>query len=252
MKKTREITDIHCHILPGIDDGAKDLDVTTALLREEKRQGVTRIAFTPHFYADRMNVKEWFQNRYNAAKKTQPVLEELGIEWSAGAEVRLVPELLDMDLSRFQYIDSGYLLLEWPFNQYPVWGNEVVDGLFDKGITPVFAHIERYPYFWNHIEELDSYIEQGCLCQINPGTLIHESSRKYTIQLIKRGYIHVLSSDAHNMDRRPPRLQEAYEIIDDELGKDKGDWLAENARKIVYGEEIDIELKKKRRFHLFG
>lgn len=251
MKKTRVITDIHCHILPGIDDGAKDLDMTEALLREEKRQGVSQIAFTPHFYADRMNVKQWFRNRYNAAKAAAPILEQLGIQWTAGAEVRLVPELLDMDLARFQYVDTGYLLLEWPFNQYPIWGNEIINGLLAEGIRPVFAHIERYPYFWNHIEELDEYIEEGCLCQVNPGAVIHEDTRKYTLHLIRKGYIHVISSDAHNMNKRPPRLQEAYDIIDDELGRDTGDWFAENADRIIRGKDVEVEVKKKR-FHLFG
>lgn len=242
---SHSITDLHCHILPGIDDGAQDIEMTRALLEEELRQGVKHIVFTPHFYADKMSARQFMINRYKAAVKANPILDELGIEWSAGAEVRLVPELLDFstkEIARFKYVDTNYLLLEWPFTQYPVWGDQIVDSLLDRGVRPLFAHIERYPYFWNHIRELDEYIEDGCLCQVNPGTLIHESTRNQTLHLIKEGYIHVLSSDAHNMTKRPPRLKEAYDIVEAGLGSYYVDLLKNNAYDILHGNVVHSHL----------
>ena len=244
-------TDLHCHILPGIDDGAADIEISRALLEAEVSQGIKQIAFTPHFYADRKSLKQFLRDRYEAALQLSPILEELEISWSAGAEVRMVPELLNMDLSALRYVDTDYLLLEWPFTQFPLWGSEIVDHLFDEGMTPVFAHIERYDYFWSQPQQLDEYIENGVLCQINATALIRQQTRKQALSLIKKGYVHLISSDAHNMDKRPVRMKTAYDLIERELGKAVRFRLAENADRIFHGKEVDTSFPAKK-FSLFG
>jgi len=254
MKKEDILTDLHCHILPGIDDGAADLSVTRALLEEEKRQGVTQIAFTPHFYADMKSKKDFMKDRYQAAVSAAPVLEELGIEWSAGAEVRLVSELLDMNLENLVYVDTKYFLLEWPFNQYPIWGDEVVDKLLKADITPIFAHIERYDWFFHHPDTLAEYIEEGCLCQVNSSTVLRNHTGKAVLDLIKNGYVHLICSDAHNMDKRPPTLLPAFEKIEKELGRSYAEELMTNADDIFHGRPVTPRTPgtKKKKFHLFG
>lgn len=232
------ITDLHCHILPGIDDGAKDLSVTRALLEEEKRQGVTQIAFTPHFYADQKSLKQFLNDRYQAAVSADPVLSELGIAWNAGGEVRLVPQLLEMDLSPLRYVDTKYLLLEWPFTQYPIWGDEVVYNLLDQGIRPIFAHIERYEYFWFHPDVLKEYIDDGVIIQINAGAVLHSNTKKQAIHLIKKGLVHIMASDTHNMETRPPRLKHAFEVVEKEAGRRHRERMLKNADDIFHGRMI--------------
>ena len=140
------ITDIHCHILPGIDDGAQNPDISGALLLSEQQQGIRQILFTPHFYAHDMKVEEYCRNRAAAFACMKDTCFRLGLETALGAEVRMDEELFDIDFTDLRMGDSRYLLLEWPFlsGTFPLWGEEIVDILLRQGITPVFAHIDRY------------------------------------------------------------------------------------------------------------
>ena len=236
--KKKAIADLHCHILPGIDDGAKDLETAIALLKEEKSQGVQQIVFTPHFWSWQKSLRQFVKDRYEAAAKLEKILNEEGIEWSAGAEVRMTPDLLKMDLELLNIVDTQYFLLEWPFNQFPLYGRDVVNRIQEMDYIPIFAHIERYDYFWNSPNELDEYIEEGIICQINPGILLNSASRKYALKMIKDGYVHILSSDAHNMENRPPHLKLAYQMVEKGLGRKYAERLKENAQRIFRGEEI--------------
>lgn len=233
------ITDLHCHILPGIDDGAKDMEASRELLEEQKKQGVKQIAFTPHFWPWQKTVRQFCKDRYDAAVQLAPLLDELGISWGAGAEVRMTPDLLKLDMSKLNYVGTEYFLLEWPFTQFPLYGREVVDRIQELGYIPVFAHIERYDYFWSSPGQLDEYIEEGIICQINPNILIHNSTRKHALKMIKDGYVHILSSDAHSMENRPPQLKQAYEIVEKSLGRKASARLKENADRIFHGQKID-------------
>ena len=238
MSEKMMITDLHCHILPGIDDGAQSLEESVALLKEQKNQGVTKIVFTPHFWSFQKTIKQFAKDRYNAAVQLSPILDELGIEWGAGAEVRMTPELLKMDLKSLNFVGTKYFLLEWPFTQFPLYGREVVDKIQELGYTPIFAHIERYEYFWNDPEALDEYIDEGVVCQINPGILLNSSTRKYALKMIKNGYVHVLSSDAHSMEKRPPHLKLAYEILEKGAGRKTAELMRRNAERVFRGEDI--------------
>ena len=237
-EKKKTLTDLHCHILPGIDDGAKDLDTAVALLKEQKSQGVEQIVFTPHFWSWEKSLCQFALDRYHAAEKLADILDELGIEWGAGAEVRMTPDLLKMDLKSLNIVGTPYFLLEWPFTQFPLYGREVVDRIQELDYTPVFAHIERYDYFWNSPKNLDEYIDEGIVCQINPGILLKSETRKYALKMIKDGYVHVLSSDAHNMENRPPHLKLAFQIVEKNLGKKYAEKLKTNADLIFHGKEI--------------
>ena len=238
MSEKMMITDLHCHILPGIDDGAQSLEESVALLKEQKNQGVTKIVFTPHFWSFQKTIKQFAKDRYNAAVQLSPILDELGIEWGAGAEVRMTPELLKMDLKPLNFVGTKYFLLEWPFTQFPLYGREVVDRIQELGYTPIFAHIERYEYFWNDPEALDEYFDEGVVCQINPGILLNSSTRKYALKMIKNGYVHVLSSDAHSMEKRPPHLKLAYEVLEKGAGRKTAEMMRRNADRIFRGEDI--------------
>ena len=238
ITKKKVITDLHCHILPGIDDGAKDLETAVSLLKEQKVQGVEQIVFTPHFWSWQKSLSRFVKDRYQAAAQLEEILNEFDIRWSAGAEVRLTPDLLKLDLTPLNIVDTPYFLLEWPFNQFPVYGREVVDRIEDAGYIPIFAHIERYDYFWKSPQELDDYIDEGIVCQINPGILINSETRKYALKMIKDGYVHVLSSDTHNMDSRPPHLKLAYQIVEKNLGRKYSERLRINADRVFHGEQI--------------
>ncbi len=232
---TYPLTDMHCHILPGVDDGAGDLSDSRALLELEAKQGVTQILFTPHFYADWMTIADFSEHRQRAAGAIAPVCEDLGISFACGAEVRMVAELMDLDLRPLAMADTGYFLLEWPFHGYPLWGDEVVDRIFESGSTPIFAHIERYDFFYRKPERLEPYIEDGILCQMNASTVIDKPTQRQALRLIRNGYVQLLATDTHNLERRPPLLGKAYDIVARKLGEKTVDKLKRNADMVFKG-----------------
>ncbi|MBS6395792.1 MAG: hypothetical protein KH452_01390 [Clostridiales bacterium] len=239
------LSDLHCHILPGVDDGAENMDVTERMLRAERDAGVRQIIFTPHFYAERQDVDVFLARRADAVRQVKKICSELQISQKAGAEVYMSSELLEVDLPSLCMGDTNYLLLEWP-SVYPLWGEEMVDHLLDQGIRPVFAHIERYSCFFAKEKNLDPYIRKGALCQMNAGTLLKPDLQKRALELIRRKYVHILSSDAHNMRSRAPHTAEAYEVIKNRLGGSWAEKLAENASAVFHGEDLCIEDTKKR------
>ncbi len=227
-------TDLHCHILPGVDDGARTPAVTRVLLEKEAEQNVRQIIFTPHFYADRMRLTDFLQGREKAAAAADPICEELGISYACGAEVRMVPELMEADLRPLSMADTGYLLLEWPFYGYPIWGDDLVDRVYGAGRVPIFAHVERYDYFYRTPERLSDYIADGVLCQMNAATVIDRRSQRQSLKMIKGGYVQLLASDAHNLDHRPPLLEEAFAVVTKKLGEKTAEHLRENADAVFH------------------
>ncbi len=243
------VTDLHCHILPGVDDGAADLSVTQKLLDMEEEQGVTQIAFTPHFYADRMSLGDFLRRRRDALSEVLPECRGRRISVLAGSEVRMMPELLNEDLSSLSLSDTGYLLLEWPFYGFPIWGDDLVDQVGNSGSIPIFAHIERYDYFFRTPQRLDPYLESGALMQVNATSLLEAGTQRQILRLIRDGYVHLIASDAHSPKRRPVLLAEAYEVVTRRLGERTADRLKENADDVFHGQEIEPVSKRGRGRH---
>lgn len=136
---------------------------------------------------------------------------------------------------------------------YPLWGKDVVARAQDSGLRPVFAHIERYDYFFPDPEQLGEYIAQGVLCQMNATALLNESTQKQALRLIREGYVHVLSSDAHNMAHRPPRLGAAFDLVQGKLGKKTAEQLKQNAGDVFCGRELNPpQPGRKKHFWSFG
>ena len=247
------MTDIHCHILPGIDDGAQNPDMSGALLLSEQQQGIRQILFTPHFYARDMKVEEFCRHRAAAFARMEETIDRLDLETALGAEVRMDEELFDIDFTNLCMGDSRYLLLEWPFlsGTFPLWGEEIVDILLRQGIIPVFAHIDRYDYFFGDEERLYHFLEKGCLFQVNADSCISRRRSPRVYELMRAGLVHMIGSDAHNPEKRPCHLKSAIEGIEKKLGSNTVEFLMENADAIFHDREID-GLKKPKRKKLFG
>lgn len=238
-KTRRNLSDLHDHILPGIDDGARDEDMSRALLDKEAEDGVRQILFTPHFYPGRMQVDVFLKNRQAAYEKILPMCAERGIHTALGAEVHMEPELLSMDVRTLRMGKTRYLLLEWPFmGGYPLWGDDVVRHVRDAGLRPVFAHIERYSFLFMDEDRLYRYLERGCLFQTNAEAVLDRTMRRREIQLIRRGLIHIVCTDAHHPVRRPPRLAEAMDVIRKKAGRGAQEGLIRNADDIFHDRDL--------------
>jgi protein-tyrosine phosphatase len=253
MAVSKVLTDIHCHILPGIDDGAKDADASGALLLSEKQQGISQIIFTPHYYADEISVEGYIKRRQDALDRMQNSLGRMGLKTALGAEVRMQEELVGMDMRPLRMGDTSYLLLEFPFlsGTYPLWGEMIVEQLLDQGIRPLFAHIDRYEYFMNDREKLDHFREMGCIFQVNADSVVSRHRSPAVLELMKAGYVHMLGSDAHSVEKRPVNLKSALDRVEKKLGSGMAAFLRGNADAVFRGEAVD-PMGKPPRKKLFG
>ena len=145
---SQNLVDLHCHILPGIDDGARDLNISMALLRKEIQDGVAGIVFTPHFHYERISVEDFAAKRRAAFLQVAKAAKETGLPLAAklGAEVYFTTALPSLDLRALAFAKSNYILIEFPTTCHPAGIDETLYAVRQRGYTPILAHVERYPF----------------------------------------------------------------------------------------------------------
>ena len=152
------MTDLHCHILPNIDDGAKDVSISLRLLEKEYADGVRNIAFTSHFNSERTTPDAFLQKRaaayetLTAALPTGP--EAMQFRFKLGCEVYFSPKLCELDAKALCIGDTSYMLVEFPTTHKPHFIRQTFALLQEQGVLPLIAHIERYPYKFYEFAEL--------------------------------------------------------------------------------------------------
>ena len=215
------MTDLHCHILPGIDDGAKDTTVSLELLRREYEDGVRNIAFTSHFNSERTTVEAFTAKRQAAFEQLTAALEgqPMQFDFKLGAEVFFSPGLCELDTRALCMGDTAYLLLEFPTTHKPHFIRQTLYNLQQQGIVPLIAHIERYPYVLEDPTLLYDWVAAGAYAQINAGALLEPKLCKKLCKFIQWGLVHVISTDTHSPDKRPPRMAQGVQQLEKLLGK---------------------------------
>lgn len=242
------MTDLHCHILPGMDDGAKDIEASLGLLLMEKENGVDRIVFTPHYLCEKEGIASFLKRRDTSFNLLAEAWEKAGdkekLSFSLGAEVKYSPALTEQgvkggSLRDLCFTGTSYMLLELPLTQKPAFLKEVVYDLQTEGITPVIAHVERCPYLLDDLTELNELAEMGLVIQTNANTVsAGDKVSAQMLKLIKWELVHVVSTDAHSLHRRPARLKAAYDVIANKLGEDILKKVSENGDRVFFGEDI--------------
>lgn len=208
------MTDMHCHILPGMDDGSRSTAESLAMLEASAAQGIRRIVATPHFYAMENNPEKFLSRREAAFVQLKTVWRPGLPEIKLGAEVCWFEGVSHCDdLERLRIEGTQLLLLEMPF---AVWTERMIQEVRTlqsrPGITVLLAHVERYlgeqpPAVW------DELLRLGVLNQCNADFFLQWRTRRRAVQMLRDGRIHFLGSDSHNMDARPPRLGKALKIL---------------------------------------
>ena len=235
------MTDLHTHILPGMDDGAKTVEDSLSMLRMEREQGVDTVVLTPHFYRDRENPKRFLQRRKDAAvvlgrqilSLPEGEREKLP-RMRLGAEVTWWPnmaeweELPDMCIGK-----TKNLLLELPFTP---WNDQMMYRLHDfygqTGITPVIAHLERY-LKGQQPEYIREVLRLGFPIQLDCDLLLRPLSRGGILKLLRQGQAHLLASDCHDCVRRAPNLNAAIHVVRSKLGEEQADKLIRFADRLT-------------------
>ena len=244
FKGTSNMLDLHCHILPGIDDGSKNSEMSSVLLTEEQKQGVNAIVFTPHFNTLRISLEEFLKAREHSYKRLMelPAAKELGIKFKLGAEVYFSTRLNEMELDELCFTDTNYILIEFPTDEKPYGLTHTVVDIINRGYQPILAHVERYPYFTSDPTRLYDLVEKGCIVQINAGAIIQ--GNKIAMKYIKWGMAQLICTDCHDLEKRSPNLREAYSIVKKKFGEDYVDWFDRNARNVFLGKYVDMPQPK--------
>ena len=200
--------DLHCHILPGIDDGAEDIIEAKAMLAMQQTSGVESLCLTPHFYPEDKSIETFLTERNRALEALCATLaSEEKAHIRLGAEVRYCEQLLSLDLRSLTLGQSDYLLLELPGRRYPAYAVQIMEELLGMGITPVLAHVERYAYFREEPELLKRLIDLGTLAQVSVQALFDKRDKNFSVACIQHGLAQIVASDAHNITTRKPCME---------------------------------------------
>jgi protein-tyrosine phosphatase len=220
------VLDLHCHLLPAIDDGATDLDMALEMARIAHGDGIRTIACTPHIYPGVYeNTADGIRD---AIAALQAALDEagIGLKLVVGADVHLDPSLVDgLRGGRVPTLaGSRYLLLEPPHHVAPPRFADSVFELMVAGYVPVITHPERLRWIEDHYEVMRQLVGQGAWMQITAGALTGRFGprpRYWAERMLDEGLVHILATDAHHPTRRPPLLAEGREAAAKRIGAEQ-------------------------------
>lgn len=256
------MVDLHCHLLPGIDDGSKSMEISLRLAREATENGVTHALLTPHHMNGR-----YVNHKQDVIRRTVEFQEQLRnhdipLKVFPGQEVRINGHLLDaLDKDDILFADTGnrYLMLEFPDDDVPHYTNQMIFDLQQRGITPVIVHPERNTKIMAEPDLIYQLLQKGCLSQITASSYIGTFGKKvekFSCQLIEAGQGYVFASDAHDLPGRKYEMRQAFDKMQHEFGHKLAEQYQRNARLIINGESISLNdlrtiKKRKKRFWLF-
>jgi protein-tyrosine phosphatase len=235
------VIDIHCHILPEVDDGPKSWDAAVEMCRMAVSDGITHSVATPH-----ANDRYAYDRTYLSGLIEQ-LRERVGpsLELSLGCDFHLSYENLERALDQphtYTIGNTNYLLVELSNFSVPLQLSDYFARLADRGITPILTHPERNPILQQSPQRVLEWIEQGCLVQVTASALTGswgERSEIIARWLLDRSAVHVLSTDAHDMKRRPPLLSKGRKVAEQIVGAEYAEAMVEgNPGAIVGGKPV--------------
>ncbi len=227
---TCALLDIHSHYLPGIDDGSKNLEITSAMLRESYAQGVRYITATPHFYPWRDSPEDFLARRNGAVLQVKDIYEpERMPRLLIGSETAFFTGIsVSRGIAELCIYGTDVLILEMPTVQ---WSAAIINEVYklqeNTQLTIVLAHIERYIEYQKK-RDIDDILKHGILlqasadwyyCDSEKPTFAEKRRLKGAFDMLGSGKISFLGSDCHNMTTRPPNMGKAAEAISAELGE---------------------------------
>ena len=241
--------DLHNHIIPGLDDGSKSLEMSLKMLRCAAEQGITDVVNTVHFQTSRL---DGITFEYDFVKtkvdELQRELDSSGIpiKLHFSAEVFYLPNLMELkDNPLLTFGHGKYMLVEFPFEQVPNGCHEVFFQLKMAGVTPILAHPERIKPIQKDLSIVRKFIRGGCVIQVDAGSVtgsLGSASEIAALEIIKQGACHLIGSDVHDDRRRNFLLADALKIATNILGDRAIKLVTENPRNILEGKLIETHI----------
>lgn len=254
--------DLHCHILPGCDDGAKTMTDALAMAQVAVENGITHILVTPHHMDG-----QYTNHKADVIQKTalfQKALDDAKIQLTVfpGQEAHITGELLDAikaDDVLFADETNRYLMLELPHSEVPEYTEQMIFELQAAGITPVIVHPERNHGIQRHHDLLYDFVASGCLTQLTASSYLGVFGKEvanFTQRILDAGLGTIFASDAHNLRGRNFRMEKAFAKLKKRNGADMVTWMLGNAKNIINGDDVAVtdfhHVKEKKKFWLFG
>ena len=238
--------DIHCHILPEVDDGSRSLNESIEMAMIAKEQGITKIVNTSHYNPDFRYKKG--EELLKELEDFNNVLKEnmIDIEVLIGNEIYYTKDLIKEidELDFYTLNNSRYILIELPPTNFPKDLCNIVYELKEKNYIPVFAHVERYREVQENPELIYEVINAGAIIQVNSHSILGKSGKelqKVCNTLLNRNMVHVVGTDAHSSKRRTPIFLDAYKYVSEKYSKEMADDLfIKNNNAIINNEALNL------------
>jgi protein-tyrosine phosphatase len=218
--------DLHCHLLPGIDDGPQDMVQALALCRLAVEDGISHAICTPHVHAGRWeNTRSSIAGRIGELRQAL-VEQDIALKLGFAGEVRASEQVMALvsqgELPTYgSYETHAVVLLEFPHNALPVGSEQLIDWMLRHGYRPLIAHPERNKAVMKNPDLLLPLVERGALLQLTAGSIVGDfgaAAESVSLDLLTRDLVAVVASDAHNQRGRRPRMQAAFSVVESNFG----------------------------------
>ena len=213
-----EYIDVHCHLLPGVDDGSQDMDEAMEMLKIAEKNGITDAIVTPHYKQGRVGTPRKVIGEMIREVEKYARLSGLSIRLYPGTEIYYsssVGEKLDSGwLSSMN--DTEYVLVVFDPQEPFSYLRNAVDDLFGLGYHPILAHVERYRCMLGNVDNVKALRDFGCKIQVNAGSIIGDSGfkvKQFVKKLLKEELIDYVGTDAHDVKSRSPELTKCVDVI---------------------------------------
>lgn len=239
--------DIHCHILPGIDDGSKSLEESIEMARIAQKEGIKTIVNTSH-YNPQFEFKTGDKileelDRFNKILKDY----DIDLKVIVGNEIYCTSDIVQIIESKefFTINNSRYILLEFSHMGIPKNISDIIYEIKLRGYIVILAHIERYIDIQKNPNQIYDYINEGALIQVNASSIIGKNgkaAKDVCNMLLENNMVHVVGTDAHSSTRRRPLIKDAYDYVANKYGTKRAEKIfKDNAKRIIDDEELIIE-----------
>ena len=235
------MVDIHCHILPGIDDGPESWTTTAAMCRIAAADGITHIVATPHcdYRFD------YHREHFTDMLATLSDVADGKLTFSIGCDFHMSPGNVEdamVDPRRFAIGDTQYMMVEFDHNGIPPNAGGQLLALVSRGMVPIITHPERNAYLMKKPEAVLRFVNAGCLVQVTANAFTGSwgpKSQKAAERLLKKNAVHIVATDAHDVKMRPPVLSEARQRIASLAGAEIAEALVtNNPSAVVMGQSL--------------
>lgn len=242
--------DTHIHLVPGVDDGAKDIDVAIQMLHLANNEGVSEMILTPHFNSPIYNNQN-VEKQYSLIKDHISE-EKIDVKVHLGNEIYLSEENIEsIKLGQAHTMgNSKYLLIELPFYHFYPFHEAMIYDLQLNGYNIILAHVERYQIFEKKPEKFYELLTKGIYAQMTSEYITDNRTRKKALRWIEEGLIQIVASDGHDVDDRPPVMKSAYDIVSRAFGKDCAQKLFVDNPRLVIEDSVlmDVNIEKAKRY----